>query len=379
MKIAYIANSRFPSEKAQSDQVMAVCSAFADLGHEVKLFVPNRRPVKAEDPFAYYHKPKTFEFERVSCIDAVRFVWLGPIGQWIQTLSFVSTLRLWLAEWKPDVVYSREPFLFLFGRFLGMNVWEEHRVHHSFFARRAMRSMDAIVALTQAAKKQLVQYGMKENQILVEPDAVDPSLFANMPDRASARTTLGISDQEHLALYTGKFLTMGMSKGLDIATQAVRSLRSKGVPLRLLAVGGTPEELSKHAGMAGEGIEFRGHVPQSDLKMFYAAADMLLMPFPYTEHYAFYMSPLKLFEYLISGVPMIVTDLPSVREIVDEHTSFIATPGDALSLEEQMMTCIQHPEEAKQKAEAARDLSKKYIWEARTRRIAAWIEAFRAY
>lgn len=372
MKIAYIANSRFPSEKAQSDQVMAVCSAFAALGHEVRLYVPDRMPVVANDPFAYYGKPKTFAFERVPCADALRWRRLGSLGLWIQTATFIRALRPRLLEYRPDLVYSREPYVYSFGRVPGLRVWESHRVHSSWFGRRALRAMDAIVALTRASKERLASFGFPSDRILVEPDAVDPALFAGAPDRASARRALGIPDDAFVCLYTGKFLTMGMPKGLDEAIAAVVHLRGEQRKLRLIAVGGTPEELARYRPRVQDGIDVRGHVPQADLKRYYAVADLLLMPFPRTEHFALYMSPLKLFEYLVSGVPMVVTDLPSVREIVDERSAFFAAPGDVNTLALQIMRAMDRPDEARAKAAAALEISGRYTWSERSRRILAW-------
>ena len=54
MKLYYIANARIPTEKAHGVQIMKMCEAFVDAGHEVKLIVPKRKNPIQEDPFAYY-------------------------------------------------------------------------------------------------------------------------------------------------------------------------------------------------------------------------------------------------------------------------------------------------------------------------------------
>ncbi|MBD3251379.1 glycosyltransferase [Candidatus Uhrbacteria bacterium] len=376
MKIAYVSNSRFPSEKAQSDQVMAMCFAFASHGHEVTLLVPNRKGVVAEDPFFHYKKPKTFTFKRVSCFDTLRWPWLGKIALWIQTLTFVLNLKRVLTQIQPDVVYSREPYVFGFGRLPGVRCWESHAHHRSQRAHRLMRKLDGIVTLTQASKQRIVEVGVKESRVLVEPDAVDPALFEDMPSRDEARAALGVRSDETLLLYTGKFQTMGMPKGIDEAVQATRIVRSEGRKARFIAVGGTQEDLARYASMQDlDGIRLLPHVPQGELKRFYAAADVLLMPFPYREHYAYYMSPLKLFEYLRTKIPMIVTDLPSVREIVDEQSAFVVHPEDVPMLARVIRLMMDQPQEAKQRALNAYALSERYTWNARAQRIIHWIQA----
>ncbi len=375
MKIAYIANSRFPSEKAQSDQVMAMCAAFAAAGHELRLFVPERTPVMAEDPFAYYHRERTFAFERVPCIDALRIPLLGRIGHWIQLATFILNLRKQLADFQPNAIYSRELYVFGVSRLPGLHVWESHSLHHSPWAARIVRGLDAIITLTKAASDRLKKQGIPENKLLVEGDAVDPALFSDMPSRDEARAALGIDPGTFLCLYTGKFRTMGMGKGLDESAAAIKELRAEGRDVQLRAVGGTVEDLAAAAALREEGITFEGHRPQRELKNEYAAADLLLMPFPYTEHYAFYMSPLKLFEYLMSGVPMVVTDLPSVREVVDEQSAFVAKPGDVPSLVACIRQAMDQPEVGRTRAAAAKALAPRYTWDARARRIADWIQS----
>jgi len=371
MKLAYVANSRFPSEKAQSDQVMAMCRSFVALGHEVTLFVPDRKPVQAEDPFAYYGVEPSFVFKRLPCVDAIRWSWLGRLGLWIQTSTFLWSLRNELKRFKPDVVFSRELYVFSVPGIPGKRVWESHALHHSSWAMRIAKRLDGIITLTSASKKRLVEAGVATDRVVVEPDAVDPAMFALIYEREEVRRELGIAPETIVCLYTGKFTTMNMPKGLDESIEAVERFASEGKNILLLAVGGTRQELERYSSKLGANVRLMGHQPQATLGKFYAAADLLLMPFPYTEHYAYYMSPLKLFEYLMSGVPMIATDLPSVREILSEKSAFIAKPGDVDSLVTEIAKVVDQPEEAKSRALEAKRLSAQYTWIERARRICA--------
>jgi len=58
----------------------------------------------------------------------------------------------------------------------------------------------------------------------------------------------------------------------------------------------------------------------------------LAIPFPNAPHYAFYASPLKLFEYMASGQPIIASDLPALREILNDKNALFFKPEDASDL-----------------------------------------------
>lgn len=377
MKMIYIANSRFPSEKAQSDQVMQMCESFALLGHEVVLAVPDRQGAAAEDPFVYYGRERTFTLKRLPCLDWTRFSWMGPIGFWVQTFSFVLALRAYVTALQPAVVYSRELYALVWPWPRVRRVWESHSLHRSWAARFIVRKLDLVVTLTKESAKRLHDLGVKEGHLLVEPDAVDPRLFERMPTREEARQALNILPDEWLCLYVGKFTTMGAPKGLEESIAAVRALRKEGRRIRLLAVGGTTQELSKYAPLQEEGIQLLGHQPQASLKRFYAAGDAVLMPFPYTSHYAFFMSPLKLFEYLMSGLPIVTSDLPSVREIVTEKEAFFVEPGSIASLQATLAQMMDHPKETEARSKHSRTLAEKYTWFERAKRIMGCIGSLR--
>ena len=86
-----------------------------------------------------------------------------------------------------------------------------------------------------------------------------------------------------------------------------------------MAVGGTPEELARYAPQTSDRVSSWGTRPQRTLKdCWYAAADLLLIPFPHARHYAYYVAAQAL-QIPPGGKPMIVTDLPSVREIVSSR------------------------------------------------------------
>ncbi len=385
MKMIYLANTRFPSEKAQSSQVMAMCEAFARHGIEVLLLAPDRKPVSADDPFAYYARERTFSFQRVPCWDLIRYAWLGRIGLWVQTLTFLWNVRRFIKKLDPDVLYSREPYVYLFSTGRAKRYWESHASFRLWWLKRLARHLDGVVTLTQASRKMFEGLGVATKRILVEPDAVDPRLFAVQPTHEEARQRLNIPTNEFVCTYVGKFTTMGQPKGVDEALEAVMRLRKRGQAVSFLAVGATVEECRRYTSCEVDGMRTVGHVSQTELALYYAAADVLLMPFPWTEHYAFFMSPLKLFEYLMSGCPIIASDLPSVREVVSEHEVFfvpaarledpIAREATIEALERQIEYIAQHPMETQVKVVAAQQLSERYTWQARAGRIVEFFSA----
>src|SRR3989344_9699904 len=91
MKLFYITNIRFPTEKAHGVQIMKACEAFADAGHEVRLFVSDRTTHIAEDPFDFYGVRRNFSITKIKSFDAFRFErYLGPLSFWTQSVSFLT-------------------------------------------------------------------------------------------------------------------------------------------------------------------------------------------------------------------------------------------------------------------------------------------------
>ena len=105
------------------------------------------------------------------------------------------------------------------------------------------------------------------------------------------------------------------------------------------------------------------------------SADVLVLPNSakpkISSHYT---SPLKLFQYMASGVPIIASDLPSIREILTDDTAFWFPPDDERALARQIEYVLSHPDEARSKAARAREEVKKYTWDARASAILEYIQ-----
>jgi glycosyltransferase involved in cell wall biosynthesis len=102
------------------------------------------------------------------------------------------------------------------------------------------------------------------------------------------------------------------------------------------------------------------------------------MPFPWSEHYAYFMSPLKMFEYMAAGRPIVATDLPSAREILDDKSAVIVKPGDAEDLARGILKVLRDEEAAAFLAENARAKVKNYSWDERVKNILKFINKYGA-
>jgi len=100
------------------------------------------------------------------------------------------------------------------------------------------------------------------------------------------------------------------------------------------------------------------------------ACDVCTIPWPWTEFSADYTSPLKLFEYMASGVPIVASDLPSMKEILRHgENAWLVRPGDPLALAEGIRILLSDRKRAESLAKTAREDVRSYTWEARAAQI----------
>jgi glycosyltransferase involved in cell wall biosynthesis len=114
---------------------------------------------------------------------------------------------------------------------------------------------------------------------------------------------------------------------------------------------------------------------QMRIPLYLRAADVLVVPNTAKEDISrLYTSPMKLFEYMASGTPIVASDLPSIREIVDDSIVSFFAPDDPASLAETIGRVLYNYPEAEAKARLARERVKPYSWKRRAEAITHFID-----
>jgi glycosyltransferase involved in cell wall biosynthesis len=118
-----------------------------------------------------------------------------------------------------------------------------------------------------------------------------------------------------------------------------------------------------------------GQVAASEVPKYLAACDACLMPLTWTQHFAYYASPLKLFEYMASGRAILATDLPSFREVLAEgENALFAPPSDPAALASALLRLSDDHKLTLRMGERNRKDAGRYTWAARAERIRAALD-----
>ncbi|HWP61289.1 MAG TPA: glycosyltransferase [Candidatus Paceibacterota bacterium] len=370
MKIIYLANARIPTEKAHGIAIMRSCEAFARAGSAASLVVPRRRS-SSPDAFAHYGVEKNFRLIFLPTLDLYDFV-PDKLAFALQVSTFYVSAALWLLfQSRANLIYTREPFPLRFSM-LGFRVaFECHRISRrrkAFFA--AAKRAEKIIVISKALRDIFVSAGFIEKEILVAPSGVNLSVFDIETSKETARQELQLPLDAKIALYTGNFTTMGEDKGIGDIIEALKSAPE----ILFVAVGGSDEDIKRYEMKAREaGVQervlLRGNAPQKRLALYQKAADVLLMPFPDTPHYRMHMSPVKMFEYMAADRPIIASDLPTIREVLNEQNALLVPPGDTRALALAMQLLFAQPELAARLSGRAHGDVAAYSWQERTRRV----------
>lgn len=360
MKICYIANARIPSKQAHGVQIMKMCEAFAELGHEVTLVVPNRRTL-ADDPFAYYGVKPNFTIKKLRTIDTVRF---GTIGFWFHQLTFMVAVFLYAPHNKFDLVYARDDLSIFMLSFLTKKLaWESHMGRYNWVVARILRSGIKVVVITQALKEFYISRGVPANRILVAHDAVNLEEFDTSVSQEEARRLLGLPLDRKIVMYIGALKEW---KGYRTLLEASYDLPDD---VQVVIIGGGTKVV-KDLQDAYSRVTFLGSRPYRDLPVNQKAADVLVIPNTNTnDPFERFTSPLKVFAHMTSGVPMVVSDVPVLREVLNEETALFFEPGNPVDLTAKIQETLEHREEAQKRATRARVEVEKYTWGKRAQAI----------
>lgn len=365
MKLVYLANIRMPTEKAHGVQVVKMCEAFAAAGAEVVLVVPTRQNDLQADPHLYYGVQKNFAIQFVPTPDTVKW---PLIGFTLQSMLFARAAARALRSQEVDAVFGRDELpLWRVSRMLQKPaVWETHTGAWNTAARRLAREAKKIIAISQGLKDFYVQKGVPADKIVVAHDGVDLSAFANPEAPLTARLRLGLPTNKKVALYIGR---LDGWKGVATLLEASKLLQE----IKVVVIGGEPAQVS---GLEKQYpfVQFVGYRPYSELPHNQQAGDVLVLPNTAKDQVsAHYTSPLKLFAYMASGVPMVASDLPSIREIADESSVVLVKPDDAQALADGIKLALS---EGAPRAAVAKELVKSYTWEVRAASILASLKTF---
>jgi len=380
MKLAYITHfAPIPSRKADPVCVMKTCSALQRNGIEVNLVIPDGQgePLSSlsedKDIWSYYGITDQFTINYLPGKSLYR---LGKLGRLIY--KFWSVFYTVIVN-KIRILHVRHVEIAWLGILLGARVILEHHqidlMRSSWFFPLLLRYTQrggkrlAFIVITQAAKNSLISLRIPDHKILVAPMGVDLKLFTQLqPDKAKLfipfdKTIIGFSG----SLYPGR----GIEELIGAAEQFP--------DLFFGIVGGSPEDIGRCQNYAQQqkvgNIHFVGFVPQKVLNKYLFAFDILIMPYTTRTPTHRDMSPMKLFEYMAVGKPIVATDFPVIREILhDKVNAVLVAPDSSAALVEGIRWCLENPDEARQMGLQARRDVEQYTWDKRAERITTWFE-----
>jgi len=290
-----------------------------------------------------------------------------------------------IIEKKINYIYCREPRLLLgiillnkvlfhlkFTVIYEVHTLDESGLLSKLIEKQLSRSADYIIFITENLQRVYCRKFQRDlGKTIVSPDGVDLSVFNIPVSQEEAKKKLGLPADKKIVLYTGHLYKW---KGVDTLIKASPLLNREA---SVYIVGGTQEDIAAYQKEFSDfnKVIFAGHKSHQEIPFWLKAADVLVLPNSGQEKISsLYTSPLKMFEYMASQRPIVASDLPSLREILNEKNCLFCQPDDPESLASNLKKVLADKELAGQISKQAFEDVNNYTWEKRVGRILDFIQ-----
>jgi PEP-CTERM/exosortase A-associated glycosyltransferase len=271
---------------------------------------------------------------------------------------------------RPDILHAHSPVLnalpaLRVGKRLGIPVvyevrafWEDAAVDHGTTAEgslryrltrsletRALKRANHVFTICEGLRSDIVARGIAAEKVTVIPNAVDIDLFdvGGMADPA-LKHQLGLVDCTVLG-FIGSFYAY---EGLDLLLAALPQILVKVPNVRVLLVGGGPQDAALKAQAQALGLQdkvvFTGRVPHAEVQRYYDLVDVLAYP-RHSMRLTELVTPLKPLEAMAQGRLLVASDVGGHKELIRHgETGVLFKAGSAASLAETIIALVQQPE-----------------------------------
>jgi len=382
-KLAYITHyAPLLSPDADAIFIMQTCTEIVNQGVQLNLYVPKHQiNVQAslntlDSVWEFYGVSDNFHIHLLPS----RFLYaLRLPGRIIYKLF--SLLRA--IAGRPQVLYTRQlEVAWLAAQSGRITILAEHnprtltgRMLFRSLIRLANQPGKAIgfVTVTQAGAEFLLESGLDGERILVAPSAVRLENYPKDMDTRKLRRSLGLPVDKTIVGFSGNLYP---GRGIEELIDAAKAHPS----LHFLILGGFRQDIQRcqefARGRALNNLQFAGFVPHYQVPNYLAASDILVMPYTTNTPTRREMSPMKMFEYMAAGKPIVATDLPVIREILtDKENAVLVEPDNAEALAAGIQWLLDHPAQSIAIGQRARQDAESHTWEKRAARILTWIES----
>ena len=393
MRITYYADIRFPLERANGIQTMETCHALAARGHRVSLVVRPDTQAPARDPFEYYgltpHPGLRIERAVVNGPALARrlgylsFSLGRAIGAdradilFTRDLGVASLLARVPRRLRPPIVYESHGYTPDVSAALPDLVPAAARPSPLKLRRLAARearvwqAADGYVTITAALREEMEARHGTRARLAVVPDGVRIGRLHTPPGLRNSSAPV--------VAYAGHLYAW---KGVEVLLKALARLPDT----RGLIIGGHPREpdLARLKTLAAalaidDRVTFTGLVEPGRVAALLDDADVLALPNPPSAIATRFTSPLKLFEYMAAGRPIVASDLPSIREVLHhEVDALLVPPGDHEAMAAAVARLLADRALSARLAEAARAAAPAYSWDRRAERLELFFAALGA-
>lgn len=362
MQIAVITTSQVPSISANSIQVMKVCQAYSQLGHNVTLIVPGKKTADWDQISTIFGIETKFRIKYIPTIKIFRRYDFITISALILFFNHFDLVHTWMPQIANIAGFLRKPYIIeLHGMptgKIGPKIYKK-----IIFSNHKKR----ILCITNALKvmyENKYNFKFKDSEIQIAPNGVVLEPYNNYSGTSEIRNNLGIEDRFSV-VYTGHLY---QGRGMDLLIQLAKALSN----IQFLWVGGKDDEVNRWREFILENgiknIVLTGFVGNKLIPAYQLAGDILVMPYENTisgssgGNSVDFCSPMKMFEYMAAGKPIITSDLPILHEVLNEKNAIFCDYNNVQQWANAINRIKENPDLGHSLGNQARLDVEKYSW-----------------
>tara|TARA_Y100000389_G_scaffold202777_1_gene249151 strand:- start:2562 stop:3737 length:1176 start_codon:yes stop_codon:yes gene_type:complete len=381
--IYYISPSTIPSRSANSIHVINMCEAIAQLGNKVLLFANSNDP----DSNSVHQQISTFYGANISkiSVNIFRSKKIKGLEFGIAINSFIRFFIDWIKGRPPEIIISRNLYatLFLSLIFRKNIIYETHSLENGFRKKIQLWLLESkkikTVVISKVLKKMICDFhNIEGSEIYVFHDAAKAGrvrITNSQRYQIRKEQFSSVIDLNYYQKIIGYFGQLYSGRGIDV----IQEIAKLNPSFAFIIYGGNEKEITKYKNKNNlDNLFFMGHLlPKSTYEVM-RVMDVLLMPYKKSVSIgikgidtAEWMSPMKMFEYMSTGVPIISSNLPVIREVLkDNENCLLVDPDDFIAWSESLRSIVKDKHLAeKLQNNAYNEYKSKYTWEDRAQKI----------